>query len=207
MFSLESFTLLLAIKHLNCFVGCDNGQIILGSVASMKFDENCCVIISIKDIVDFYCGLIKLFSLIAAGPYPSDKVSFLDYYSWQALNRNHVILGIKRNDTQRTIEFDYESFNSLIFCFSKVLFVSLGLREKEKILLHQIAAMSPDTIISLKDPQQCSIFCKDLNTDAFNLSVLVTHYLDIIIIYKKLLSVWDESFNKMNIERILTSNM
>jgi hypothetical protein len=209
MYFLQSFTLLLAVKHKNCFVGCGNGQILFGSVNTKQFEEKCCVVLYIPDIVDFYCALIKLFSLMASGPYPSNNVKFMKSYFWQALNRDNIILVIEKNGNRETIEFNYESFNSLLFCLSKVLFVCLGLRSQEKLLFNHIASLPTETILSLKDPLKCSNFCKDfkeIEIEPYDLSILIVHYSDILIVYKKLLSVWDNSFNETNIEKILSTN-
>jgi hypothetical protein len=210
MFLLETFTLLLAVKHKNCFIGCVEGQIIFGKVNSRQFEDNYSVIINLTDIVDVYCGIIKLLSCTVNGPYPSEKINFLKTSSWQALSRNNIVLIIEKNKSQKTLEFDYESFNSLLFCFAKVLLPSLGLNEKEKLLLHKIISLPIDSIVMLKDPQKCFLYCNDLDNrekvDAFNLSTLISHYCDVLIVYKKILSIWDESFNNSSIERILMSN-
>jgi hypothetical protein len=209
MFLLQALTILLAVKHKNCFVGSRNGLILIGSVNLRQFEEKCCVVLNIEDIVDFYCALIKLFSYMASGPYPSNNVKFIDCYFWQALSRDNIILAIEKNGTRETLEFNYESFNSLMFCFSKVLFICLGLRSQEKLVFHHIASLPTETILSLKDPLKCLNICKELNEieiEPYDLSVLIVHYTDIIIVYKKLLSVWDDSFNKINIEKILSTN-
>lgn len=189
MFLLETIVLLLAVKHKNCFVGCVKGQIIIGNINSDQFEDNSSVVICLTDIVDVYCGIVKLIACIVNGPYPSEKITFLETCSWQALNRNNILLIIEKNGSQKTLEFDYESFNSFLYCFAKVILPCLGLNEKEKLLLHKIALLPTDSIVTLKDPQQCYLYCKKLDEghqmDAYNLSTLIAHYCDILVVYKK----------------------
>ena len=207
--ALSESILTLGLKVDNLYIAGFSGRILCGFVKNNLFVENLTLIINHFQIVGFYTALIKLLNCAVSGPYPSEKITCLqNTLFWQVNLPNEIILMFK--DTQ--ISFTIESLYQFIDSFSRLIFLTLPLKQSEMFLLENTANLNISEIVQLKElnvsvPYIQSLKNKTWMTDLeeYKASLILVHYCDVILVYKKLRSICNPLLQK-NIESVLEAS-
>ena len=206
MASLASAILSFPLRENNVFIAAFYGKIIFGLLQENCFHKDFSV------IVDFYCILIKLLHSVN-GPYPSNKMEFSTStatYYWQVKSPTNLVIGLNEDNE---ISFTSNGFNDFLECFAKLIFPCLGLKEQEKFMLHFASQLTPTEIVQLNDIScalqfinQIKSTCGISTLDQYNSYLLLARYRDLILIQKKLMSIFTTNECDKRIEILLKTN-
>ena len=212
MASLASAILSFPLRENNVFIAAFYGKIIFGLLQEDCFHKDLSVIVENFQIVDFYCILIKLLHSVN-GPYPSNKMEFSTStatYYWQVKSPTNLVIGLNQDNE---ISFTSNGFNDFLECFAKLIFPCLALKEQEKFMLHFAAQLTPTEIVQLNDIScalqfinQIKSTCGISTLDQYNSYLLLTRYRDLILIQKKLMSIFTTNECDKRIEILLKTN-
>ena len=206
MASLASAILSFPLRENNVFIAAFYGKIIFGLLQENCFHKDFSV------IVDFYCILIKLLHSVN-GPYPSNKMEFSTStatYYWQVKSPTNLVIGLNEDNE---ISFTSNGFNDFLECFAKLIFPCLGLKEQEKFMLHFASQLTPTEIVQLNDISCALQFINQIKStcgigtlDQYNSYLLLARYRDLILIQKKLMSIFTTNECDKRIEILLKTN-
>ena len=209
MAALTDSILSFPLKEKKLFIAAFYGKIIFGIVQQNYFDESESVVVNHFEIVEFYCVLIKILHSAAHGPFPSNKLEYQNTY-WQVKSPQQLVFVIN-ND--REINFTSNGFNDFLECFAKLIYPSLALKEQEKFLFHFASLLNPTEIIKLYDIPFVTEFITSVKSnyglnslDQYNSFLLLSRYRDLILVQKKLMSIFASNQCDKNIELILKTN-
>ena len=207
--ALSESILTLGLKVDNLYIAGFTGRILCGFVKNNLFVENMTLIINHFQIVSFYTTLIKLLNCVVNGPNPSEKIACnQNTFCWQVNLPNEIVLMFK--DTQ--ITFSIESLYQFIDSFSRLIFLILPLKQSEMFLLENAANLNISEIVQLKElnvavPYVQSVKNKTWMADLeeYKSSLILVHYCDVILVYKKLRSICNPLLEK-SIESVLQAS-
>ena len=209
MASLTDSILSFPLKEKKLFIAAFYGKIIFGMVEKNYFCEGASVVLEHFEIVDFYCVLIKILHCAAHGPFPSNKLEYQNTY-WQVKSPQQLVFVIN-ND--RDINFTSNGFNDFLECLAKLIYPSLALKEEEKFLFHFASSLNPTEIVKLNDIPFVTQFITSIKSnyglnslDQYNSFLLLSRYRDLILVQKKLMSIFVSNQCDKNIELILKTN-
>ena len=209
MASLKDSIVSFPLKEKKLFIAAFYGKIIFGIVEENLFNGCEPVILEHFQIVSFYCVLIKILHCAAHGPFPSHKLEYENTY-WQVKSPQELIL-IINNDKE--IKFTSNGFNDFLECFAKLIYPSLALKEQEKFLFHFATLLNPTEIVKLNDIPFVTQFINSVklnygltSLDQYNSFLLLARYRDLILVQKKLMSIFVSNECDQNIELILKTN-
>ena len=209
MASLKDSILSFPLKEKKLFIAAFYGKIILGIVEENCFYDSQSVVLDHFQIVDFYCILIKILNSAAHGPFPSSKFEYENTY-WQVKSAQQLVLVINED---REIIFTSKGFNDFLECFAQLIYPSLALKEQEKFLFHFASLLNPTEIIKLNDISFVTQFISSIKSnyglnslDQYNSFLLLSRYRDLILVQKKLMSIFASNECDKNIELILKTN-
>ena len=207
--ALRECVLIFPLHVRNVFIGAFYGRISCGLVKNEAFDEENTFTVQHFEVVEFYVILINLLKSVANGPFPSSKFNFLGNNSWQVQSPTKMILKIQSGNE---IIFSYEAFNDFLLCFAKLIFPCLGLRDYQKFMLESASNLSQTEITQLNDFAFALKFINsfkenfDVSTiDIYNNCILVSQFRDLILIYKKIMSIVPTQISDKNIEILLSA--
>ena len=209
MASLTDSILSFPLKEKKLFIAAFHGKIILGIVEENCFHASQSVVLEHFEIVDFYCVLIKILNSAANGPFPSNKLEYQNTF-WQVKSAQQLVLVI---DEDKEINFTSKGFNDFLECFAKLIYPCLALKEQEKFLFHFASLLNPTEIIKLNDISFVTQFISSIKSnyglnslDQYNSFLLLSRYRDLILVQKKLMSIFASNECDKNIELILKTN-
>ena len=205
--ALSECLLVLPLRVKNVFIAAFYGTITCGVLKNEVFDEENSFCVEQFQIVDFYCILINLLKSAANGPFPSSKFTFLENNYWQVQSPTAIVLKIKISNE---IRFSYETFHDFLQCFGQLIFPCLGLKDYQKFMIESASNLSQTEITQLKEISFAIKFINsfktnfDINTiDIYNNYLLLSRFRDLILIYKKIMSIVPTNMADKNIEILL----
>ena len=207
--ALSDSILSLGLKIDNLYIAAFTGKILCGFVKNNLFLENLTLIVNHFQIVGFYTTLIKLLNCAVNGPYPSEKIACVENtFCWMVKSSNEITLVFKETQITFTIESLYQFIDS----FSRLIFLSLPLKQSEMFLLENAANLNISEIIQLKElnvsvPYIQSLKNKSWMTDLedYKCCLILVHYCDLILVHKKLRSICNPLVDK-SIELVLQAS-
>jgi hypothetical protein len=199
MASLTDSIVHLPIIKSNIYIAAFYGSIVFGTVLNKSFNKTFTIVIESNHFVQFYGFLVKLFHCLAHGPLPSAKLEFAlstETHFWQ-VNSDNLILSIPSGS--QTILLP-EAFNEFVEKFAKLIVPSLGLKLQDKIIFFQASQMTVTDIVRLSDLSFAIKFIKQVKSefdlfemDEYDSFVVLSSYRDVIIVHKKLLSLFSSN--------------
>ena len=209
MASLADSILSFPLKEKNLFIAAFYCKIIFGIIQENTFHAHQSITLEHFQIVNFYCVLIKILHSAANGPFPSNKLEYENTY-WQVKSAQQLLFVIN-NDKE--INFTSNGFNDFLECFAKLIYPSLALKEQEKFLFHFATLLNPTEIVKLNDITFVTQFINSVKSnyglnslDQYNSFLLLSRYRDLILVQKKLVSIFEFNECDKNIELILKTN-
>ena len=209
MASLTDSILSFPLKEKQLFIAAFYGKIIFGIVEDNLFQERQSVVLEHFQIVNFYCVLIKILHSAAHGPFPSHKLEYENTH-WQVKSAQELVF-VVNNDKE--INLTSNGFNDFLQCFAKLIYPSLALKEQEKFLFHFATLLNATEIIKLNDIRFVTQFINSVKSnygltslDQYNSFLLLDRYRDLILVQKKLMSIFVSNECDKNIELILKTN-
>ena len=207
--ALRESVLSFPLRVKNVFIAAFYGRISCGLVTNETFEEANSFSVEHFEVVEFYVILINLLKSVANGPFPSSKFNFLGNNYWQVQSPAEMILKIKNGNE---IIFSYEAFHDFLLCFAQLIFPSLGLRDYQKFMLESASNLSQTEVTQLNDFSFALKFINsfkdnfDVSTiDIYNNCILVSRFRDLILIYKKIMSIVPTQISDKNIEILLSA--
>ena len=205
--ALRECLLILPLRVKNLFIAAFHGWISCGLLKNEAFDEENTVSVQHYEIVEFYCILINLLKSAASGPFPSSKINFFGNNYWQVQSPTEILLKIQIG---KEISFSYEAFLDFLQCFGQLIFPCLGLQDYQKFMIESASNLSQTEITQLKEISFALKFINsfksnyDVSTiDIYNNCVLLARFRDLILIYKKIMSIVPTDILDKNIEILL----
>ena len=205
--ALTECLLVLPLRVKNVFIAAFYGTITCGLLKSEVFDEDNSFSVEHFQIVEFYCTLINLLKSAANGPFPSAKFNFLVNNYWQVQGPTEIVLKIK---IANEIRLSYEAFHDFLQCFGQLIFPCLGLKDYQKFMIESASNLSQTEITQLKEITFALKLINsfktnfDVNTmDIYNNCLLLSRFRDLILIYKKIMSIASTDVAEKNIEILL----
>jgi len=214
-------------KSLCCILG-KNGlvfcafvhQIIFGKTENNKFIKNESFYFDLNKICELFCAFFKLIKAFTNKNFQANgKLCSNDgyFYKWKLQEENsEVVINLSieyQEQTTLQLQLSICDFNDIILLVSHLLLPSLGLKDKEAMVIQTILTLDLDQILKLKNDKAVNAFLKthekqfDLSyLESYNITLLISYHLDIIVAINTMKCLYNHNLNitHKNIDMMLS---